>query len=145
MPDLEPIKIYLRQFDSGLNELHISSEQSGMTMLVSQHIGFKIFQHHIQTLAMSILSDATVASKCSMFLVNQDNYVELNSPLESKLGLLDDSSLKSSLQELGVREGSHIVLIHNTNYCLSTSSEKQKKMRQINDFVANLYNLQPNL
>jgi hypothetical protein len=47
MPDLEPVKIYLRQFDSGLNELHISSEQSGMTMLISQHIGFKIFQHHI--------------------------------------------------------------------------------------------------
>ena len=94
---------------------------------------------------MSVLSDATVASKCSIFLVNQDHYVELNSPLESKLGLLDDSSLKSTLQELGVREGSHIVLIHNTNYCLSTSSEKQKKIHQINDFVANLYTLQPNI
>lgn len=45
--------------------------------------------------------------------------------------------------ELGVKDGSHIVLIHNTNYCLNTSSEKQRKMRQINDFVANLYNMQP--
>jgi hypothetical protein len=145
MPDLEPVKIYLRQFDSGMNELHISPDQSGMTMLISQHIGFKIFQHHIQTLAMSILSDATVASKCSMFLVNQDNYVELKTPSDNKLGLVEDPSLKSSLRELGVIEGSHIVLVHNTNYCLNTSSEKQRKMRQINDFVANLYNLPLNL
>ena len=96
-------------------------------------------------MAMTVLSDATVASKCSMFLVNQDHYIELNSPQENKLGLLDDSSMKTSLQELGLREGSHILLIHNTNYCLSTSSEKQKKMRQINEFVASLYNLKPNL
>lgn len=97
MPDLEPIKIYLRQFDSGLNELPISSEQSGMTMLISQHIGFKVFQHHIQTLAMTVLSDATVASKSSMFLVNHDSYVELNTPIDNKLGLLEEPNSKSSL------------------------------------------------
>jgi len=76
---------------------------------------------------MSILSDATVASKCSMFLVNQDkdNYVELKTPSsENKLGLIEDPSLKSTLKELGVREESHIVLIHNTNYCLNTTTEK---------------------
>ena len=94
---------------------------------------------------MTVLSDATVASKSSMFLVNNDHYTELNSPIENKLGLLEDPALKSTLVELGVREGSHIVLIHNTNYCLSTSSEKQRKMRQINSFIANLYNLQENL
>ena len=48
------------------------------------------------------------------------------------------------MYELGVRDGSHIIIIHNVNYCLNTSSEKQRKMRQINDFVASLYNLKPN-
>jgi hypothetical protein len=73
--------------------------------------------------------------------VNQEEYVELKSPSEEKLGLIEDQNSKRSLQELGVKEGSHIILIHNTNYCLNTTSEKTRKMRQINDFVANLYNI----
>jgi hypothetical protein len=95
-----------------------------MTMLISSHIGFKTFQYHIQTVAMSMLSDATVASKCSIFLVNEDNYTELKSPSAEKLGLVEDQNSRSTLMELGVKDGSHIVLIHNTNYCLNTSSEK---------------------
>lgn len=43
-----------------------------------------------------------------------------------------------------MKDGSHIVVIHNANYCLNTSSEKQRKVRQINEFVAGLYNMQPN-
>ena len=90
---------------------------------------------------MSLLSDATVASKCSIFLVNQEQYVELKSPFEEQLGLLEDQNSKRTLMELGVKEGSHIVLIHNTNFCLSTTSEKTRKLRHINNFVANLYNI----
>lgn len=90
---------------------------------------------------MSLLSDATVASKCSIFLVNGEQYVELKAPSNEKLGLVEEQNSKSSLMELGVKEGSHIVLIHNTNYCLNTTSEKTRKLRQINDFVADLYNI----
>ena len=93
---------------------------------------------------MSMLPDATIASKCCMFLVNQDKYVELKTSGNEKLGLVEDQNMKSTLQELGMKDGSHVVLIHNTHYCLNTTSEKQRKMRQLNDFVAGLYNLKPN-
>jgi hypothetical protein len=46
---------------------------------------------------MSMLSDAAVTSKCSMFLVNEDSYVELKSPANERLGLVEDQNLKASL------------------------------------------------
>ena len=41
-------------------------------------------------MTMSMLADATVASKCCMYLVNSDKYVELKTPADDKLGLIED-------------------------------------------------------
>jgi len=87
---------------------------------------------------MNLLSDATTASKCTIILVNpaeEDQFktiVELKSSINSsqnRLGLIEDNGNKLVLHELGIKEGSHLVIVNNINYCLSSTSEKYEKLR----------------
>ena len=80
VPDLEPMKVTLRQFDPNLNEMSMISQEDserkqesgfqGMYLLVSKHIGLRTLQTHIQTISMNLLTDVTTASKCTIILVN---------------------------------------------------------------------------
>ena len=41
-----------------------------------------------------------------------------------KLGLLEDSTSKNTLQELGIKDGSNIIIVNNINYTLMGIQEK---------------------
>ena len=98
-----------------------------MHLLISSFIGLKTLQHHIQTISMNLLSEATTASKCTIILVNPNesdqfkSIIELKSSIngnQNRLGLIEDNGTKHVLHELGVKEGSHLLIINNINYCI---------------------------
>lgn len=87
---------------------------------------------------MNLLSDATTASKCTIILVNQSEedqfktIIELKSSINSnynRLGLIEDNGNKLVLHELGIKEGSNLIIVNNINYCLNSTSEKYEKLR----------------
>lgn len=82
---------------------------------------------------MNMLSDVTTASKCTIILVNPNeddqfkSIIELKSSINSsqnRLGLIEDNGSKHVLHELGVKEGSHLIIVNNINYCLQNTNEK---------------------
>ena len=58
-----------------------------------------------------------------------------------KLGLLEDNTSKNTLQELGIKDGSNIIIVNNINYTLMGTQEKQLKLRQIFTEIGRLYDL----
>ena len=82
---------------------------------------------------MNLLTDVTTASKCTIILVNPGEENEYKSIIELKssvnqghqrLGLIEDNGSKNTLEQLGIKDGSHIIIVNNINYTIMGTSEK---------------------
>lgn len=92
MPDLEPVKIYLRQFDENMNEMKENRDRNEdgnvadkddqqnkenfylrKSLLVSQHLPLSKFSLYLTTLCMRLVPEASSASKATILIVNEDN------------------------------------------------------------------------
>ena len=91
MPDLEPVKIQIRQFDEHINEIKINSrndqnqiedENNGgskymrKTLLVSPHSALKQFTYHLVTLCLRWVPEASSAKNATILLVNKDERIQ---------------------------------------------------------------------
>lgn len=90
IPDLEPVKIGIRQFDERVSETTTEEEQ----ILVSPFLGIKAFTHYLSTNPAIMSRDNASPGSLTMVMINKKaiqskQMLQLTQHKEQQLGLLD--------------------------------------------------------